>query len=166
MMTRVAEWRIHVGAHKTATTRLQETLSCLPDELRRQTLFFIETHRARPVLEELGPSRQVESALLAQGSGPVNIAASRAQELYVDQALSQAGGFDLARGSAGASKDADESPPLARYQPLGFADHLVRRQTSKREFTGPEPSAFRPGGATGAGGGVGRERPRPPRGRA
>ena len=43
------QWRIHIGAHKTATTHLQETLSTVRDRLAERGIDFIPT---RPVVRE------------------------------------------------------------------------------------------------------------------
>lgn len=64
-MPAIAERRVHLGAHKTATTHLQESLSHLHDELRRQRMAYLETAQVRPVLEEPGPAPRVEAALRA-----------------------------------------------------------------------------------------------------
>ncbi len=39
----VRQWRIHIGAHKTATTHLQETLSMVRDDLADRGIDFIPT---------------------------------------------------------------------------------------------------------------------------
>ena len=44
---RVRQWRIHLGAHKTATTHLQETLAAVRDDLAGQGVDFIPSPLVR-----------------------------------------------------------------------------------------------------------------------
>lgn len=48
---RVSEWRIHLGAHKTATTHLQNSLAVRADEIRRAGATFIPLEAVRPIFE-------------------------------------------------------------------------------------------------------------------
>ncbi len=50
----VRQWRIHVGAHKTATTHLQETLAAVRDDLAGQGIDFIPNPLVRA--RNLGPA--------------------------------------------------------------------------------------------------------------
>ena len=43
----VRHWRIHLGAHKTATTHLQETLAAVRGDLLRQGIDFLPSSRVR-----------------------------------------------------------------------------------------------------------------------
>ena len=43
----VRQWRIHLGAHKTATTHLQETLAAVRDDLAGQGIDFIPSPLVR-----------------------------------------------------------------------------------------------------------------------
>ena len=51
----VRQWRIHVGAHKTATTHLQETLTLVRDGLARRGVDFIPN----PLVRETGLARRL-----------------------------------------------------------------------------------------------------------
>jgi hypothetical protein len=53
MAGRNTEIRIHVGAHKTATTHLQETLRLLEKELSEQGIHYIPQHIGRPRIARL-----------------------------------------------------------------------------------------------------------------
>ena len=58
----VRQWRIHVGAHKTATTHLQETLSMVRGDLAGRGIDFIPTiplMRAQRFAEALGQRRPI-----------------------------------------------------------------------------------------------------------
>jgi hypothetical protein len=43
----VRSWRIHLGAHKTATTHLQETLTAVRPALAERGIDFIPNQRVR-----------------------------------------------------------------------------------------------------------------------
>ena len=66
----VRQWRIHIGAHKTATTHLQETLAAVRDDLARQGIDFLPTLpvRRRKLAETLGQRRPL-ARLPFVGSG-------------------------------------------------------------------------------------------------
>ena len=79
----VREWRIHLGAHKTATTHLQQTLQVIRPELIRQGTDVIPTEQLRRVMPQhlrrrnwklwLGGApmrRDLEKALAPLRSGP------------------------------------------------------------------------------------------------
>lgn len=51
----VRQWRIHVGAHKTATTHLQETLTLVRDGLARRGVDFVPN----PLVRETGLARRL-----------------------------------------------------------------------------------------------------------
>ena len=57
----VRQWRIHLGAHKTATTHLQQTLAAVRDDLTGQGVDFIPTPRvrARNLASALGRPRPI-----------------------------------------------------------------------------------------------------------
>lgn len=51
----VRQWRIHVGAHKTATTHLQETLTLVREALARRGVDFVPN----PLVRETGLARRL-----------------------------------------------------------------------------------------------------------
>ena len=48
-MARIAEWRVHIGAHKTATTHLQTVLAARRAELNDHGVDFLPLNTARPL---------------------------------------------------------------------------------------------------------------------
>ncbi|MFS4437729.1 hypothetical protein ACMA5I_05905 [Paracoccaceae bacterium GXU_MW_L88] len=47
-----AEWRLHIGAHKTATTHLQDTLAAMADALAAQGVAYLPRDAVRPILQK------------------------------------------------------------------------------------------------------------------
>jgi hypothetical protein len=43
----IADWRIHIGAHKTATTHVQEILTLMRPQLVERGVDFVDNHRVR-----------------------------------------------------------------------------------------------------------------------
>ena len=54
MAPTISEWRIHVGAHKTATTHLQAQLWSLRFDLRRAGMVYVPCGQVRPVFRDAG----------------------------------------------------------------------------------------------------------------
>jgi hypothetical protein len=91
--TPVRQWRIHLGAHKTATTHLQETLTAVRSELAARGIDFIPNQlvrrqklartlwRSRPVarLPIVGPARMreaIETTVAPLRLGPATVVLS------------------------------------------------------------------------------------------
>jgi hypothetical protein len=63
MAAKVGGWRIHLGAHKTATTHVQATLAAMASDLRRDGVAFLPCHAVRPILRDLGSWRSTHRLL-------------------------------------------------------------------------------------------------------
>lgn len=56
---KVTEWRVHIGAHKTATTHLQDRLAAARDDLAAQGLDFLPRKVFRPLMGKTLKRRRV-----------------------------------------------------------------------------------------------------------
>lgn len=59
----ITDWRIPLGAHKTATTHLQATLAAAAPDLRGSGVAVLPCHAVRPVLRDLGSWRATHQLL-------------------------------------------------------------------------------------------------------
>lgn len=65
----IGEWRIHLGAHKTATTHLQATLAAMAPDLRGEGIAVLPLPAVRPILHDLGSWRSGHRLLGRDGLG-------------------------------------------------------------------------------------------------
>ena len=70
-MTAAQEWRIHLGAHKTATTHLQDTLGAHREALNRHGVDFLPGARFNPLLRRFSRPKGFRRALWRHWPAPV-----------------------------------------------------------------------------------------------
>lgn len=142
-MRRVREWRLHVGAHKTATTHFQYTLEALRSELAEQGLDFLPLDDVRALRlppspgkrrwrERLGlPMRlRFEKTVAPLRLGPDRIA------------MSEENFLGLSRDLLGGTFYPEAERRLSRFAPLGGGRARLHVFLSIRSFDTLLPSAY------------------------
>jgi hypothetical protein len=136
-----AEWRFHIGVHKTATTHAQETLRHIA-ATAPVGFAFVGPREMKPVLAAAGFTR-IERALAARGAPPIAPLAARRARHYADAIEALAGGARRVVVSyedfIGTTRDALGPTPYAnlmRAAPIAKLGRPVKLFLSLRAFDG------------------------------
>lgn len=156
----VRQWRIHLGAHKTATTHLQETLAAVRGDLVRQGIDFLPCAgvraqgMARTLAERrpsarvpiLGPARlrdAIEATLAPLRAGPGVVAFSEENILGVPDHMLQVPLYPRAAANVGRLASLAGRAELVLFLSIRGYDTLIpSAYVEALKFAPPPPGGF------------------------